>query len=85
MCDHSMDGEITAAESATDEKAIGEVWEFCEFSLLHTEHNQSYLSLTALDNTLKWFCKMKGAFQEQKMLKAVKVKEDKQLARKYHQ
>jgi len=28
---------------------------------------------------------MKGAFQEQKMLKAVKVKEDKQLARKYHQ
>jgi len=85
ILDCSQDARKTAAETASDEMVMGAVRALCEFSLLVSQQNHSDLSLTALDNPLKRFYKMKGAFREQKMSKSVKAKVDQLWAIESHQ
>jgi len=81
-CQHAWK---TAVETASDEFKMGAVWALCEFSRLVSHRNHSDLSLAALDDALKRFCKAKGAFQELKMLKSAKAKVDELLARESHE
>jgi len=62
ILDCSKDDRKTLAETASDEMVMGAVQSLCEISLLVSQHNQSDLSLTALDNELMRFYKMNGAF-----------------------
>jgi len=84
ILDYSKDDRKTAVETASDEMVMGAVRVFCEFSLLVGQQNHSDLSLTALDNPLKWFYKKKGAFREQTMLKSAKANVDEQLSTESH-
>jgi len=63
---------------------MGAVLALCEFSLLVSQHNHSDQSLTAIDDALNRFYKMKGAFREQKMSKSAKAQVDELLARESH-
>jgi len=72
----SKDDGNTPAETASDEMVMGVVRALCEFALLVSQQNHSDLSLTALEDALKRFYKMKGAFREQKMSKSAKAKVD---------
>jgi len=62
ISDCSQDAGKTAVETASDEMVMGAVLAPCEFSLLVSQQNHSDRSLTALDNALKQFYKMKGDF-----------------------
>jgi len=62
ILDYSQHAGITAVETASDEMVMGAVRALCEFSLLVSQQNHSDLSLAALDDALKRFYKMKGAF-----------------------
>jgi len=81
----SKDDGKTAAETASDEMVMGAVRGLCQFSLLVSQQNHSDLSLTALDDALKWFYQKKGIFRDQKMSKSAKAKVDDLLATESHQ
>jgi len=81
----SPDDRKTAAETASDEMVMGAVRALCEFSLLVSQHNHSYLSLKALDDALKRFYQKKGIFREQKMSESAKAKLDYLVAKESHQ
>jgi len=51
----SNDDGKTLADSASDQIVLGAVWALCEFSLLVSQQNHCGISLTALDNAMKWF------------------------------
>jgi hypothetical protein len=81
----STDDGKTAAQTASDEMAMGAVRALFEFSLLVSQQNHSDLSLKALDDALKRFYLKKGIFREQKMSKSTKAKVDNLLAKESHQ
>ena len=76
ILNYSKDDRKTSARTSSDEKGMGAVWAFCEFSLLVSQQNHSDLSLTALDDALKRFYNDMGTFHEHKMLKSAMVKVD---------
>jgi hypothetical protein len=71
-------------EIASDEMVMGAVRALCEFSLLVSQQNHSYLSLATVDNALRRFYKNKGAFRDQKMSKSAKAKVDELFPREFH-
>jgi len=80
IIDCTKDDGKTAVQITSDDMVMGAVWALCEISLLVSQPNNSDLSLTVLDNALKWWYKKKGAFREKKISKCVKAKVDEQLA-----
>jgi len=48
------------AKEIFNEMVIGAVRIFCEFALLVSQHQYSYQSLTALDDTVQRFCQKKA-------------------------
>jgi len=78
------DGKAPPA-TASDGMVVGAVLALCEFTLLGSKQKHSDISLTALDDALKRFYKKKGAFGDQKTVKSVKAKVNKQLGRESHQ
>jgi len=63
---------------------MGAVRALSELSLPVSQQNHSDLSLAALDDALKQFYMMKGAFWDLKMSKSAKAKVDELLARESH-
>jgi hypothetical protein len=53
ILDCFQDAGTTAAETALDEMVMGAVQALCEFSLLVSQQNDSFLSLTGPDNAMK--------------------------------
>jgi len=80
-----MDVGYCAADKAADNQVMWVLCVLCKFSLLHSQQNNSDLSINVLDNALKWFYYKQGAFQWQKMSKTAKAKVDQQLATESHQ
>jgi hypothetical protein len=84
ILDYCQDAGKTAAETASDEMAMGAVQALCEFSLLLSKQSDSNLSLAALDNAQERFYRKKDAFRHQKMSKSAKPKVDELFARDSH-
>jgi len=80
ILDCFQDAGKTAAETAFDEMVMGAVRALCEFSHLVSQQNHSDVSLAALDDALKRFYKMHGAFRDEKMSKSAKAKVNELLA-----
>jgi len=70
---------------ASDDMVIGAFCSLCEFSLLVSQQNRSYLSLKPVDNTVMQFYQRQSAVQEQTLWKSVKAIVDEQLAKESHQ
>ena len=70
----SKDDRNAAAETASDEIAVGAGRALCEFSLLVSRLTHSDLSITAIDNALRGLHQKKQSFGEQKMSKSAKSK-----------
>ena len=62
ILDGSRDAGKSAAETASHEMVMGAVRALSELSLPVSQQNHSDLSLAALDDALKQFYMMKGAF-----------------------
>ena len=81
----SKDDGKTAVETASDEMVMGVFQALYEFFLLVSQQNLSYLSLRALDDTLKRFYLMNGMLRDQKMLKSANAQLSNLLAMGFHQ
>jgi hypothetical protein len=84
ILDCFQDAGTTAAETALDEMVMGAVQALCEFSLLVSQQNDSFLSLTGPDNAMQRCYKKKAAFRDQKISKSAKAKVDQLLAKDSH-
>jgi DNA-binding LacI/PurR family transcriptional regulator len=82
--DCSQDAGKTAAETASDEMAIGAVQALCELSVLVNQQKYIDLPLAALDDALKRYYNKKGAFRDRKMAKSAKATVDELLGRESH-
>jgi len=76
----SKDDRNTVVEKASNEMVMGSVQELCEYSLLVSQQTNSDLSLTALDDALKWFYQNKGILREQNIPMSAKAQVDDLLA-----
>jgi hypothetical protein len=84
ILDCFQDAGTTAAETALDELVMGAVQALCEFSLLVSQQNDSFLSLTGPDNAMKRCYKKKAVFRDQKISKSAKAKVDQLVAKDSH-
>jgi hypothetical protein len=78
--DSSTNDVETSVEIASDRMVMGGVRAFNDFSVLVSQHSHSDLSLIALGNALKRFCKVKDVFWEHDISKLAKTRVDEQCA-----